>query len=217
MRTLLVLVLVGAAAACDASGGDATPTAAAAAPVVLGGQVLQPEAAPAEPATAQAEPGTQPESQPTPVPDSEQGDRRPGPLAPGESGHYGAPFTIQTAPISLAEALRTCVGTGQPCLVRGTVERVCQVSGCWFTVAAPDVQATVRIRMQDYGFFVPRNAMNAAVTFEGTLELEEVPQEQAQHYADDEAAAGGERRVVDGPELTYEFMISGAEMSLPEG
>jgi hypothetical protein len=68
--------------------------------------------------------------------------------------------------------------------------------------------------MVDYGFFVPQNAMGASVVFEGTLEQLEVPEDVAQHYADDEAAAnGGEARVVDGSELTYQFMITGAEMT----
>ena len=67
--------------------------------------------------------------------------------------------------------------------------------------------------MQDYAFFVPMDSMGHEVTFEGTLELQEVPQDLAQHYADDEAAANGqEARVVDGPELTYQFMITGAEV-----
>lgn len=215
MRTLVLIALAALlTVACDTLGAateiaDNATAAASAAPVVVGGTVVEPGA------TAQAEADQEPRSQPTDEEDS--GDRRPGPLAPGETGHYGAPFSIQTDALALDEALRTCAGTGEACLVAGTVDRVCQVSGCWFTVAAPGVQATVRIRMQDYGFFVPRNALGADVTFEGTLELEETPQEEAQHYADDEAAAGGQPRVVDGPELTYEFMITGAELTMPAG
>jgi hypothetical protein len=87
------------------------------------------------------------------------------------------------------------------------------VRGCWFTLAAPDVDRTVRVRMQDYGFFVGRNTAGARVVLEGLLTSEELPQELAQHFADDEAAAGtAPARQVDGPEPTYQFMIAGARV-----
>ncbi len=179
----------------------------------MGGEVIEPESeATPEEEVAQAE------SQPTAATDGHDDhdeNGRPGPLAPGETGHYGAPFAIEGEARSLSDAIANCSGTGTACKVSGTVDSVCQVSGCWFTIAAPDVESTVRIRMVDYGFFVPQNAAGATVTFEGTLELLEIPEDVAQHYADDEAAAGGEARVVDGPELTYQFMITGAEMTAP--
>lgn len=113
----------------------------------------------------------------------------------------------------LRSALEECAGTGEMCKVAGTIDRVCQSRGCWFTLTDDSVEATIRIRMQEYAFFVPMDAMGHDVTFEGTLELENVSQEMAQHYADDEAAASGRAaRLVDGPELTYQFMISGAEI-----
>lgn len=200
--------------ACDSA---SEPAEAAAPPVIMGGEVVEPEATEQE-GTEEEAVAEAPTSQPTETDDhdghgtSEQGGR-PGPLAPGETGHYGAPFAIEGDPISLTDAIAGCTGTGEPCKVTGTIDRVCQNSGCWFTLGDPGVEATVRIRMVDYGFFVPRNAMGASVVFEGTLELEEIPVEMAQHYADDEAAAGGEARVVDGPELTYKFMITGAEVT----
>lgn len=183
----------------------------------MGSQVVDPSAVAQAEEEADEEPESAPSSQPTDddAHAAHGDDGRPGPLAPGETGFYGAPFTITDAPLALASALETCAGTGEACLVEGTVDRVCQMSGCWFTVNAPDVDAVVRIRMLDYGFFVPRNAMGANVTFQGTLELVDVPQAQAQHYADDEAAAGGEAREVEGPERTYAFTITGAEITTP--
>ena len=163
------------------------------------------QAAESEALLAQAAPATQPTSQPT---------SQPSPDADATAGHFGAPFALAGDPIPLRAALDTCAGTGEACKVEGTIERVCQSRGCWFTMAAPDVTETVRIRMVDYGFFVPRDAMGHHVVFEGTLQLEDVPQEAAQHYADDEAAAGtAPARVVEGPERTYQFMITGAEIS----
>ncbi|MCB9521019.1 MAG: DUF4920 domain-containing protein [Myxococcales bacterium] len=213
MRNLIALAAVMTAVACTQ--GDAT-SAAAVAPVVIGGEVVAPTEAAGTVEAQVAQAGSQPTAGHDGHGDAPH-DARPGPLAAGESGHYGSAFTIASPPVPLSEALETCVGTGQPCLVQGTVSRVCQVSGCWFTVDAPGVDATVRIRMQDYGFFVPRNAIGANAVFEGTLSREEIPQAQAQHYADDEAAAGGERRTVDGPEQAFEFMITAVTMTMPGG
>jgi hypothetical protein len=130
------------------------------------------------------------------------------------SEHFGAPFRFEGEPLALADAISTCADSGSACKVEGTVDRVCQSRGCWFTLADPAVDSVVRIRMQDYGFFVPRDAMGAHVVFEGLLTQETITLEQAQHYADDEAAGGDNpARVVEGPESVYQFMITGAEIS----
>ena len=128
--------------------------------------------------------------------------------------HFGAPFTLTSEPVTVDQAIETCVGTESPCLVTGTVESVCQRSGCWFTVASESTTQEVRIRMQDYGFFVPRDATGQTVTFEGILTAETISQETLQHYAEDEAIATGQpAEVITGPAQAYQFMISGAEIN----
>ncbi len=210
-RQLLALtaVLVLGSTACQRA--EAEPAHGTSAPAEAAEQLAQAEA-----------PTSQPTSMPSGTDDEghddheEHGGGTPGDQPAGTTQHYGAPFAIEGDPITLAEAIDTCAGTGEPCKVTGTVDRVCQARGCWFTLADPAVQQVVRIRMQDYGFFVPRNAMGMSVVFEGTLEREEVPQDVAQHYADDEAAATGrEARQVTGPEDAYQFMISGADITAP--
>jgi hypothetical protein len=136
-------------------------------------------------------------------------------MEPGSTGHFGAPFSDDSAPISLASALETCVGGESTCKVEGTIERVCERAGCWFTLAAPDVPRTVRVSMRNYGFFVPRNTLGARVVLEGSLAAVEIPQEVVQHYAEDEAAArGGEVEQVAGPEQAFQFTIDGAEITM---
>jgi hypothetical protein len=143
-------------------------------------------------------------------------DGRPRALNPGETGHYGAPFTIAGEPMSLASAIETCADSGQACKVTGTIDRVCQRAGCWFTLAAPDVPRSVRVQMLNYGFFVPRNTPGATVVLEGTLARTTLTQEQAQHYADDEAAARNTPpEVVTGPVDVFEFTIAAADITLP--
>jgi len=207
-RELLILTAL-AALICACDSGEVA--AASPQPVILGAEVVDPAEQNVEPEAVVAESEGTAESQPSA--DGESADSaRPGPLSPGETGHYGAPFTIESQAMTLADAIEQCVGTDTPCLVSAEVAQVCQMSGCWFTVTSASVESVVRIRMLDYGFFVPRNALGASVTFEGVLSLKEVSQELAQHYADDEAAAGGEPREVDGPVQEYEIVITGAEM-----
>lgn len=196
----------------DAPAPTPAPSSATEAQPASEGSASQPTSAPSEPAAAPDEEAAAParddghgHGAAAGVPDNQT----------ASTQHYGAPFTSDEAPISLAQALQTCVNTGTSCKVEGTIERVCQVRGCWFTLAAPDVDRTVRVRMVDYGFFVARNTAGAHVVLEGTLNAEEIPQDLAQHFADDEAAAGtAEARQVAGPEQTFQFMITGAQVTL---
>ncbi len=210
---LFFVLLSGALSVVGCNAATAETETVPEAPVLVGGEVVAQ-------ADDQAEPAGEPESQPAAEPESQPATghdhgsaERPGPIEPGETGHYGAPFASEGEPLALSAAIETCAGSAEACKVAGTIDRVCQNSGCWFTLADPAVESTVRIRMLDYGFFVPRNAAGAAVVLEGTLAAQEVSVETLQHYADDEAAAGGERRVITEPEMNYEFTITGAEIT----
>jgi hypothetical protein len=136
-------------------------------------------------------------------------------LAPGATGHYGAPFTSDAAPIPLREALATCVDSGQSCKIEATVSAVCARRGCWFTLEDEGVEVSVRVRMLDYGFFVPRNTGGARAVVEGVIQAVEIPQDVAQHYADDAAAAGAEPVVIEGPQQGIEITATGVELTMP--
>lgn len=134
-------------------------------------------------------------------------------LAPGEQRHFGAPFVLESEPIALAAALEQSKDSEGPYKVEATVEKVCQVKGCWFTLAADGVEVPIRVRMKDYAFFVSKNAAGAKAVLEGTLVRKTIDQKLAQHFADDEAKAGGKpARQVTGDEETFEFMASGIEL-----
>lgn len=137
-------------------------------------------------------------------------------LPAGQTAHYGAEFSSEGEAITLTEAMAQCVDSGQPCKIAATVGSVCQRRGCWFTLNQEGVDSNVRIRMLDYGFFVPVNAAGAAAIVEGTLQQVEITQEMAQHYADDEAAATGQpAAVIDGPVQGYEITATGVQLTQP--
>ena len=139
-------------------------------------------------------------------------------IAPGASHVYGSPFTIIEPPVRLDRAIELAgtQGTG-PYKVETQVEKVCQKKGCWFMLKSDGVKIPIRVTMKDYAFFVPRNATGLPVVVEGTFEKVTVSQEEAQHYADDEAAETGEpARRVEGPEPSWSFIATSVQIDRPE-
>lgn len=147
---------------------------------------------------------------------AKKGDELPEHLAPGEKKHFGAPFSNDDEPISLASALAKMSEAEGPYKVEAKVETVCKKKGCWFTLAADGVEVPIRVRMKDYAFFISRNTDGAQVVLEGTLKKVVVPQEMAQHFADDEVEGTGKKaEQIEGDQETYEFMATGVEISQP--
>jgi len=181
---------------------------------------------PAEPATA-----AQPETEPKAEAESQQGDKPEGAVAEaerapmpedlesGEQGFYGAKFTVIEEPITLADAIKQAGEAKEPTTmkVQATVSSVCKKKGCWFTMSGEGVEDDVRVRMKDYAFFVPKNSEKAKVVAEGTLTEREVPQDEAQHYADDAAEGTGKpAEKVEGPQKTWEFTATAIELQAAE-
>lgn len=143
-------------------------------------------------------------------------------LPAGETRHFGAEFTIEDDPIELVDAIDRLEGADldeetESLKVEARVAQVCQKKGCWFTLDDDEVDMTVRVRMKDYGFFVPRNTVAADSVVEGKLRRTMVEEELARHFAEDVAEVTGEDpEEIDGPQESYEFMATGVEMTLPE-
>lgn len=135
-------------------------------------------------------------------------------LEPGESRHFGSPFSTENEALSLSESLEQCVDSGEICRVRAEVATSCQSKGCWFTVTGDNVAQVVRIEMEDYGFFVPPNAHETTAEFEGTLEKRSISQATARHFAressGEEAAAA-----IEGPQKGFVWTITGVTLQRP--
>lgn len=136
-------------------------------------------------------------------------------LPAGESGTYGGEFSIEDEPVSLASALETAE-SGETYKVTARVEKVCKKKGCWFTLTDEGVEQPVRVKMKDYGFFVPRNTDGATAIVEGELIHRTVPKSEAEHYAKDEVAGTDEQpREVEGDQEKWEMMITAAQLEMP--
>lgn len=135
-------------------------------------------------------------------------------LPAGQTRHFGEQFSIDDDPIQLTEALDELDGDKTPTVkVASRVKRVCEKKGCWFTLDDDEVELPVRIRMKDYGFFVPRNTEGADAVIEGAIERTEIDEDLARHYAED---VGDDPDEIDGPQPTFRFVATGVSMHLPE-
>ncbi len=72
---------------------------------------------------------------------------------------------------------------GQPVVVEGVINQVCQSRGCWMVVE--EGGKTVRVRFADYGFFVPWESAGKTVRMQGTMKKETVSEEVARHWAEE--------------------------------
>ncbi|RAL22125.1 hypothetical protein DL240_09730 [Lujinxingia litoralis] len=200
---LLLILLLASPLACDSS----EPTATEGQPEASAEAAEEGEGATAEAA---------PEVTDGPADDQAQAKQElPGDLEPGETRHFGAPFTLESEPLPLDQAL-TSAPEG-PIKVSAKIEQVCKKKGCWFTLTTDQVEEPVRVRMKDYGFFVSRNSDGADVIVEGTLQATVISEEMAQHYAEDQAEATGEpAEKVEGEQKNYEFTATGIEISQPK-
>lgn len=72
--------------------------------------------------------------------------------------------------------------------VRGVVEDVCQMKGCWVTLRN-DQNLLIRVKFKDYGFFVPKDISGSEIIMEGVGSLVQLKEEDARHYADDAGKA----------------------------
>ena len=135
-------------------------------------------------------------------------------LKAGQTGTYGAEFSVEGEPITLASAMQKAADSEGPYKISGQVEKVCKKKGCWFTFTGEGVDQPVRVKMQDYSFFVPRNSDGGEAVVEGTLKKRVVPQKEAQHYADDEVAGTDKKaKKVQGDQVRWEMMITAAKIT----
>ena len=94
-------------------------------------------------------------------------------------------------------------------VVRGKVEAVCQMKGCWMNIVSEDTNEATVVRFKDYGFFVPKDIAGRTVILKGHGYKEATSVEELRHLAKD---AGKDQATIDAitqPEETYMFLATG--------
>ncbi len=142
-------------------------------------------------------------------------------LDAGETGHFGDDFSSDDAPIDLVDALDMLESSDDGSIevkVLAQSTEVCENRGCWMNLYHAEEDLPVRVYMQNYGFFVPRNATGAEAIVEGTMTFEELSEEDAIHHA--EHIADQTDLELDEIELEtriVQLKARGIQMTMPEG
>ena len=132
-------------------------------------------------------------------------------VAPDGTGFYGNRISTEgefVAATSVAEVVANNGGSAEVRL-SGEVADACQVKGCWMTVKTGD-EETMRVRFQDYGFFVPKDCAGKTAYLEGTAFYDTTSVDDLRHYAvdggmsEEEAAA-----TINEPEIAVSFLATG--------
>ena len=93
--------------------------------------------------------------------------------------------------------------------VEGSVNKVCQMKGCWMELVADNATSGVRVTFKDYGFFVPTDSQGRAATLEGVFETNVFSKADADHLI----AEGVElTRNADGTATELSFVAAGVEL-----
>ena len=119
--------------------------------------------------------------------------------------HWGAEQTLTVAPQPLAKAI---AGTksGSTVLVTATAESVCQQKGCW--VILRDGDASVRVTMKDYGFFLPSDVAGKTLLVEGVLAETVTTEKDQRHYAKDAGKSKAEIKAIKGDLKAWSLVAS---------
>lgn len=92
----------------------------------------------------------------------------------------------------------------------GTVVEVCQVKGCWMTIASKDAGVDpIMVRFKDYGFFMPKDISGRPVVMNGYAFRNVTTVEELRHYAEDAGKSKAEIEAITAPKEELQFLASG--------
>ncbi|WPY97954.1 DUF4920 domain-containing protein [Christiangramia sp. OXR-203] len=88
------------------------------------------------------------------------------------------------------------------------INSVCQSKGCWMVLELPGVD-DVMVKFENYGFFVPKDAMGKDVIVRGKAFIEETSVEEQRHYAEDAGKSIDEVMAIREPVKKFGFTADG--------
>ncbi len=101
---------------------------------------------------------------------------------------------------------------GQWVIVEGKVDKVCQVKGCWLELMPAGESRGVRVTFENYGFFVPKDAMGWTARLEGEFVREKLSKRDVDHLLGEGATL---RKQPDGTAVQISFVARGVELRRP--
>lgn len=132
----------------------------------------------------------------------------------GQPQTFGEAITTDGA-VSMTEMVSKLQGVDSVKVkVKGKVESVCQVKGCWVNLH-DDQAGDIFVKFKDYAFFLPKDIAGREVVMEGYAYKETTSVEDLKHYAEDEKKTQAEIDAITQPKEELKFMASGVVL-LPD-
>jgi hypothetical protein len=95
-------------------------------------------------------------------------------------------------------------------VVRGKVESVCQVKGCWMNIVSEkEGKEEMFVKFKDYAFFMPLDLSGKTVVMKGKAFREVTPVDELRHYAEDAGKSQDEIEAITEPKEELKFMAIG--------
>jgi hypothetical protein len=127
---------------------------------------------------------------------------------PAGGVNLGAPFAVtDVVPVDTLVS-DASAWSGKEVVLEGVVKEVCQKKGCWHTIATADPAVAVMVKDKEYKIFLPKDAAGKKVHVKGTFAVEEIPEDEARHYAED---AGRDPSTIVGPQKTFALDVAGVQ------
>jgi hypothetical protein len=122
---------------------------------------------------------------------------------------YGDSTIVEAGAIPVAD-LPKVLGDKDSVEVKviATVIESCKQAGCWMDVKQAD-NSPMKVRFQNYGFFVPKDLDGKTVVFEGVAKRDTVSVADQKHYAQDAKKSKAEIDAITEDKETITFMATG--------
>ena len=128
----------------------------------------------------------------------------------GKVGHFGGSFNLAGF-----LDLKTLVAgahkyAGRTVKLEANISSVCKKKGCWMIIADPAVpNQQIRVKMKDYGFFVPLDCDGKRAIVEGVFNVTVLGEKMAKHYAED---AGKDAGKVEGDRMEMSLLANAIDI-----
>ena len=121
---------------------------------------------------------------------------------------YGEKITTEGA-IAAEDLIKEMAGKDSMVVkIKGTIEEVCQMKGCWVTVKTAE-NKTMRVKFGEDDFFVPKDVSGKTAVMEGVAYIDVIPVDEQRHYLEDAGKPKEEIMAITQPDTTLTFSAKG--------
>lgn len=94
-------------------------------------------------------------------------------------------------------------------IIRGEVNSVCQMKGCWMTMKSADGDSEFFVQFKDGSFSAPKDLLGVTVSMKGRAFIEKTSVEELKFYAEEEGQPQEEIDAITEPLEELKFVASG--------